>query len=455
MFGVLSYQLGISMVAPVLPAIAAELGAPSGATAGSQALFFLASGVSSLVAVRLSDYRSRRSVFLAVVLVSAVGSLVVAVAPSVTLLLLGRTLEGVSGAVFPLTYLVLRETLTPLVFGSTVGLISAFGGGLFGLDGLAGGAIRDRFGYRPVFAVVAGVGIIALILLWRVLPHATIPRSLRVERFDSLGAVIVSAAIILLNSGLFVLTTATWPPLFGVILLLCTPLLLVLYAQHAQSASTPLVVVRLLTSRSIWPFLITTLAGIAGAFATTSYLVVLLAQDLRGGYGLNSFDTALFFLIPPAVLALALAPVSGRLAPRLGWILLLRVGLMGSAIALAAAALAPNMTLRILAICGLGVCFSGVVLPMINGLSVLLSPVSAPGLLPALNGVSVGVGGSLGVALVAPLTAQGSTEGYSEAFWVCAGLLVAAFVASAALSMNPPALVPARGVYDSQRGSVK
>ena len=437
---ILGCQFGITMVAPVLPAIARGLGASSESVGVSQALFFLAGGVGSLIAVRLSDRVGRKPVLLGILATAVVGSLVVAFAPHVSFVFLGRALEGTASAVFPLTYLILREALTAQLFGITVGIVGAFGGGLFGLDGLLGGAVGDHFGFRPVFLVLSAVGLLAILLAWRLVPG---PRliPMHAARFDWGGGIILSLALVCLNGGLYLLTVPGAPLIIGVVTILAAPALVVLYERSARRHKEPLIRLSLLRTRSLWPFLLSTVAGVAGAFAVTTYLIAILAEDEVNGYGLNSTLTALLYLVPPALLALAAAPLAGHFAPQIGWSLTLRIGLFASTVSLVVAALFEQQMWAVLAaVCGLGLAFNGIVLPMMNGLSVLLSPASAPGLLPALNGVAVGVGGSLGVALVVPLVSSHSAAGYAEAFWVCACLTALAFCASVVL--RGPVMAP-------------
>ena len=241
----------------------------------------------------------------------------------------------------------------------------------------------------------------------------------------------LSAALVCLNGGLTLLTTRGWSPVWGVAVLLAAPALVVGYERHARGKGDPIVRLALLRPRSAWPFLLSTLSGIAGAFAVTSYAVAILAEDHTSGYGLTSTVTALLFLTPPVLVALGAAPLAGHFAPRIGWARILRIGLITSTVALIVAAIFERqMWVVLAAVCGLGLGFNGIVLPMMNGLSVLLSPPSTPGLLPALNGVAVGIGGSLGVALVIPLVSSHSAAGYATMFWVCAGLLALASAAS-------------------------
>src|SRR5690606_37660073 len=101
--------------------------------------------------------------------------------------------------------------------------------------------------------------------------------------------------------------------------------------------------------------------------------------DAEAGYGLPASTSALLYLAPPALIGLAAAPLSGWLAGRIGWIPVLRVGLLACVVILALVALFPHSLWTVFALFALlGVTYNGVVLTTTNGLGVLQSPDDAP-----------------------------------------------------------------------------
>ncbi|HEU4758653.1 MAG TPA: MFS transporter, partial [Dehalococcoidia bacterium] len=195
--------------------------------------------------------------------------------------------------------------------------------------------------------------------------------------------------------------------------------------------SHPLIAVHHLRSRQVWPVIATTVLTLAGIFAIINFTVVLLSQDPDGGFGLSASISALLFLTPAALIGVFAAPLAGWLADRRGWIRTLRFGTgLSLACAVAAAAFSDSQVAVLVAVAALGIFYNGFFLTAINGLSVLLSPKEAPAALPGINGASFGIGASLGVVLVAPFAAFGTSAGYATALWISVGITAAAFIVS-------------------------
>ena len=127
---------------------------------------------------------------------------------------------------------------------------------------------------------------------------------------------------------------------------------------------------------------------------------------------MSAAASALMFLSPAAAIGLLAAPVTGWLAPRVGWRLIMWTGL---SLCIGALLLATNFLdhrwIVFAAFALLGVFYNGLALTTINGLGVILSPSDAPGSLPGLNGACFQIGAGLGIALVAPVVAAGTHEG--------------------------------------------
>ena len=89
----------------------------------------------------------------------------------------------------------------------------------------------------------------------------------------------------------------------------------------------PLISMAHLKSRQVWPIVATTLATLTGIFAAINFTVVVFSQDPRVGYGMSATASSLMFLTPAAAIGFLAAPVTGWLAPRVGWRLVMWSGL--------------------------------------------------------------------------------------------------------------------------------
>jgi predicted MFS family arabinose efflux permease len=170
--GVIAFQLNASMVAPAVPEIARKLDSTSSLVGISQTLFFLAGGIAGIVLTRYSDHAGRRKILIYSLLVMSVGTVVAMLAPNVLTLCAGRLLQGASGSVFQITYLILRDILTPKQFGPALGLVTAISCGVGGADQFLGGMLSDHWGFRSIFFVILVIGTIAIALKMRCVPES-------------------------------------------------------------------------------------------------------------------------------------------------------------------------------------------------------------------------------------------------------------------------------------------
>src|SRR5690606_10594203 len=108
-FCVLAFQLNASMLTPALPNIAESLNVSVDLMSNVSSLFFLASSIGGVILSRWSDFIGRRNALIIVLLTLAAGTIVCIFATNLTTLLIGRVLQGASGATFQITYVFMKE----------------------------------------------------------------------------------------------------------------------------------------------------------------------------------------------------------------------------------------------------------------------------------------------------------------------------------------------------------
>ncbi|MET3719462.1 MFS family permease [Arthrobacter sp. UYEF21] len=132
-----------------------------------------------------------------------------------------------------------------------------------------------------------------------------------------------------------------------------------------------------------------------------------------------------------------MGPISGRLAPVLGYTKVLRIGMLGSIVALAIIAFfglssLPMMIAGTVLLC---IMYAGTVNIMLNGLGVVLSPAGNPGFLPGMNAGAFNLGAGLSFLVLPAVLVATSAMGDTKASYltvVLVGLVitVAGFAAS-------------------------
>ncbi len=428
LFGVVAFQLNASMVAPAVPEMARTLDSTPSLVGISQTLFFLVGGIAGIVLTRYSDHAGRRKILIYSLVAMSVGTVVAMLAPNVATLYLGRLLQGASGSVFQITYLILRDILTPKQFGPALGLVTAISCGVGGADQFLGGMLSDHWGFRSIFFVILVIGLIAIALSMLYVPESTAASP---GGMDWPGATALSVALIFVNLGVARGGSHGWASLAAASLLAVALACFAAFWFIEKRRAHPLISTAHLKSRQIWPIVATTLATLTGVFAAINFTVVVFSQDHRAGYGMSATASALMFLSPAAAIGFLAAPITGWLAPRVGWRAIMWSGLsLSIAALLVSTLLLDHKWIVFAAFSLLGVFYNGLALTTINGLGVILSPADAPGALPGLNGACFQIGAGLGIALVAPIVASGTYAGYQEAMWISVAAVIMALFAS-------------------------
>ena len=241
-----------SLIATALLPIARGLGVPVGQTAALVTALYLATAIAQPTAGKAAEVFGPRRVFLAGIVLVAVGGLVGGFAQDLSTLLVSRVLIGLgTSCAYPTAMLLIRRR------ARAAGLDKPPGGVLGGLQiagittaslGLPiGGLLVGAFGWRAVFFVNVPVALIALVatLAW-VSPDGPFDRSQRpraiASRLDLPGIGGFAAAMITLLLFLFGLPAAHW-----YVLGISVALWIALVAWELR-ARTPFLDVRLLAA---------------------------------------------------------------------------------------------------------------------------------------------------------------------------------------------------------------
>ncbi len=155
-----------------------------------------------LLGGRAADLLGRKRLFVAGVALFSLASLLNGLAQSSGMLIAGRALQGLGGAlVSPAALSIITTTFTEQGERTrALGVWSAIaaGGGAVGL--LLGGVLTDLASWQWIFIVNVPVGILTLALALRVVPESR--AELRHRTFDAAGAIAVTTGLVLLVFGI-------------------------------------------------------------------------------------------------------------------------------------------------------------------------------------------------------------------------------------------------------------
>lgn len=309
--------LDVSIVNVALPSIQAGLGARDADLQWVVSGYALAFGLVLVTAGRLGDARGRRPVFVAGVAGFTLASAAAGLAPTASLLVAARLVQGVAGGVLMpqvsgLIQQLFRGSERGRAFGllgSVIGLSTAVGPTLGGILIFLGGV---EHGWRFVFFVNLPVGVVTIVLALRLLPPP--PRDRRRERLDPVGVVLLGTAVLLLLLPL--VEERQWrSPARWLLIPLGLALLVAFYAWERRYARTgePVVDPALFGRRSF------AMGAVIGSlyFAGFTAIFFIFSLYLQLGLGYSALASGLS-VTPFAIGSAAAAAVGGRYVSRLG-----------------------------------------------------------------------------------------------------------------------------------------
>jgi EmrB/QacA subfamily drug resistance transporter len=414
--GVLMAALDIAIVGPALPTIRDYFELDERLATWLFTIYVLFNLIGTPLMAKLSDTFGRRSVYIADLLLFALGSTLVAVAPSYTILLIGRAIQGFgSGGIFPVAAAVIGDTFPPEKRGSALGLIGAVFGLAFIIGPIIGGVLL-LFGWRWLFAINLPILVVVLIMAPPLLPTA---RPETRYQFDWLGMLVLGVMLVMLTYGLNQIDTAkfwasltsvrVWPPIVLAVMLL-PPFVLI-----EQKVADPIIHLRLFRSRQL------TLASLLSMGAGVGESAVVFIPSLAVAAFVVSESTASFLLMP-LVLALAIgAPLVGRLLDKTGS---KRVIIMGTTLLatgmLALSLFSESWPLFFVAIILIGLGLSALLGAPIRYIMLNEAPAEDRAVAQALITIFTGVGQLFSGASVGAIVASagGGVAGYSAAYGI-------------------------------------
>ena len=440
--GFLMIILDATIVNVALPTIQDDLGFSQSSLAWVVNAYLIAFGGLLLLAGRIGDLISRRRLFLIGLGVFTTASFLCGLAQSQELLIGARFLQGIGGAMTSAVILGIIITMfpEPREQAKAIGVYTfvAAGGGSLGL--LAGGVITEAIDWHWIFFVNIPIGIAAGILATRLIPK---DRGIGFgEGADVLGAVLVTGALML---AVYTIVEPAadrgWGD--GQVLGLgaIAIALLAAFIVRESRARNPIVPLRIFRIRNVSGANAAVTLVWAGGFGIFFLGALYLERVL--GYG--PLEIGLAFMPLTIVIGVMSLGFSERLNTRFGPKATLLPGL-GLAVAglllfarvpVDATYVVDVLPAMLLVGLGYGLGFASLMALAMSG-----ATQSDAGLASGLVNTTQQVGGALGLAVLATLSANRTenlladgdsaasalTSGYHLAFYVGAGLAAAAFV---------------------------
>jgi EmrB/QacA subfamily drug resistance transporter len=355
-----------------------------------------------LLGGRAADLLGRRRVFVSGLLLFGLASLAGGMAQNQGTLIAARAVQGLGGAIIaPASLSILTSTFEEgAARNRAVGVWGAMGaaGGSAGV--LLGGILTDLLSWRWILFINVPIGLIAALLSQRYIAEGRNPE--RAGNFDLAGAIAATVGLSLLVFGIVRTDVTGWGSASTLALMVGgIVLLLAFVAIEGRIAKSPLMPLRIYSSRTLTVSNLVMLLLGAAVFAMWFFVSLYLQQVL----GYTPIQAGLAFL--PMTFAIAtFSTLAPRLVRRFGAKALLVTGMLMQAVGLllftdisvggsyAGNVLAPSL----LVAAGMGLAFVPVTISAVAG----VAPNEA-GLASGLVNTARLFGGALGLAILAAI----------------------------------------------------
>ncbi|MFJ7749472.1 MFS transporter [Arthrobacter sp. NPDC097144] len=303
-------------VVPLLPEYPRIFGVTSDDVSWMVTVTLLTAAVATPIVSRLADMFGKKRMLLVAMSMMVIGAFTASLGGTFFWALVGRALQGFSGAVIPVGISILRDALPQRKIAGAVSLMSAsFGiGSALGLP--LSGLIYQQLGWEATFWVV---GVIALVLVAGVVIFVPESQVRTPGRFDYRGAVVLSAAMTALLLAISKGGVWGWTsdPILG--LFAAAAVLLALWFPLELRQGEPLVDLRTSARR---PVLLTNAATVLVGFSMYANMLVTtqqlqLSKETGYGFGLSVLVAGLT-MIPAGLAMVAAAPLSARVTNAFG-----------------------------------------------------------------------------------------------------------------------------------------
>ncbi|QVQ51239.1 MFS transporter [Spiractinospora alimapuensis] len=308
------------MVTLVLPVMGEDFGASEAQLAWVVTGFLLVFSIGIPLYGRISDRVGLRRLFLVALILYAVGSLICALAPSLTMLVGGRIVMGAGAAAIPvLSIIAVTRLMPPEKRGIGIGFISAAAGSGMAAGPPFGGAIGQALGWPALFWLTTACAVALLPGVIRKLPNEASDSD---HRFDLAGGVFLGLAA---GLALFSVTQAqdagvgepvTWGTALGAVVAIAV------FVWRTRRAENPFVPPALFANRVYVAGIITVFLAQGTNLAALVFVPVLVV----GGTGLSPGVGSLV-MVPGGIAVAVLSPLAVRFATYLRARTLILVGL--------------------------------------------------------------------------------------------------------------------------------
>ena len=290
-----------------LPAIGAEFSMDAILLGWIATSYLLSAAVFMVPFGKVADIYGMKKVFFLGLAVFTASSLIAFFAPTSTILIGSRILQGIGSAMIFGTGTAILVSVFPLQErGKILGINAASVYLGLSLGPFLGGLLTEYFGWRSLFLINVPLGLIPLALgMWKLKGEWA---GAREDRFDLTGSAIYSLMLVAVMFGFSLL-----PAWQGAALVLVGGATFFLFIRWESVVACPVLDVRLFKNNRVYAY--SNLAALI-SYSATFAITFLLSLYLQYIKGLAPDQAGLIMLAQPAMMAI-FSPFTGRLSDRM------------------------------------------------------------------------------------------------------------------------------------------
>lgn len=355
--------------------------------------FMLTNGILIPITAFLIERFSSKHLLLMALAIFSIGTAIGAVAPSFSLLLVARIIQGMgAGIMMPLMQTVILTLFPPEKRGSAMGMVGLVTGFAPAIGPTLAGWLIVQFSWRSLFYTVLPVALIVLVAAFFLMKNVTEQKEVKIDFSSVVFSTLGWGGLLY---GFSIAGTAGWASGQVIGTIGVGVVALIIFIRRQLSLAQPMLEFRVFRSPI---FLVTTILSVFvfAIMVGTQTLLPIYAQELSSFTALESG----LMLLPGALIMGFMSPITGKIFDKFGakWL-----GVTGFSI----------MTISLLAFANLTLTASlpvvaGIFTVMMMGVSMIMMPLMTAGinalppqLIPhgtAMNNTIRMVGGSIGTA---------------------------------------------------------
>lgn len=318
-----SFAMLQSLISPVLPTVQHALHTSQAGVSWVLIAWLLSASVATPILGRVGDMIGKEKTLLVVLGAIAVGSLVAALAPNIGVMVAGRVIQGLGGAVYPISFSIIRDEFDRRRVPSAIGALSsviAVGGGI-GI--VLAGPITAGLGWRWLFWIPLVMVTVTAVFCHLFVPESPVRSGGRINwAASTLLAVWLVALLLPLSEG----QVWGWGSPVTIVMFAVAVVAFTAWVTLESRSANPVIDMRMMRQTAVWTTNLVALLFGAAMFSVFTFLPQFIETPHSAGYGFGSSVTIAGVIMLPMLVTMAIGGmISGPIhhvvgfKAQLGW----------------------------------------------------------------------------------------------------------------------------------------